>query len=556
MAGAGRRRKQVLDRLPPPADGEEESIMADRRRFHLFGVVPVAAVVAVTILFGMLPHTVEAGHTRGFLYTIEQGGGTLGGVVPLSGAQDVASFYGYPGGAARSDTGLEQPDTSLLFLYEDRNGRVSLVMIHDANDGSGGQVVFDFSGIPNGTTFVVQDDPGEASYVITQPGGTAAVRWQWNDVNTDGGALSGSLESQAWTLTITPQFPAGGGLTPGRITTWKFLTGALTNPTAIGLDLTEPIIIKAIPAGLQVVTNARLTAEGQNCRVATDNGSLTVNLRIIVEGMLQIAGQQIIAPSGTGGTQITFDGEVPANSTLTFTVVVDGGTPQVIPAVPVQGRFAAVATVTPPVVRFSVGPVIELAGAAFAFQIASTTVSTGPWTLTAADATLLHVVISPDFPQIGWTTEIEAEAEPSLTFANVSACDFIGAGRRDTTARSGFLDIKPGSFPNPINPSSQGVVPVAMLGSEHFDVRIINTATIEIDDDRTPGGGVAPKRVQGLEDVNGDGHVDLILKFATPALNAAGLLGNERLFILGAIGGGEAQVLGSDAICLPGHCAD
>ena len=110
--------------------------------------------------------------------------------------------------------------------------------------------------------------------------------------------------------------------------------------------------------------------------------------------------------------RITFDGEVPANSTLTFTVVVDGGTPQVIPAVPVQGRFSAVATATPAGVMFSVGPVIELSGAAFAFRIAGTTVSTGPWSLTAADATLLHIAISPDFPQIGWTAEIEAELSP------------------------------------------------------------------------------------------------------------------------------------------------
>ena len=46
------------------------------------------------------------------------------------------------------------------------------------------------------------------------------------------------------------------------------------------------------------------------------------------------------------------------------------------------------------------------------------------------------------------------------------------------------------------------------------------------------------------------------MKFATTALNEAGLLGNKRLFITGAIGNGEAQVLGSDAICLPGDCDD
>ena len=56
--------------------------------------------------------------------------------------------------------------------------------------------------------------------------------------------------------------------------------------------------------------------------------------------------------------------------------------------------------------------------------------------------------------------------------------------------------------------------------------------------------------------MNGDGHPDLSVKFATTALNAAGLLGNKRLFITGAIGGGGATVLGSDVICLPAHCDD
>jgi hypothetical protein len=526
--------------------------MTDRRCSRL----RVAAAATVAVLFGMFLQPAEGGHTRGFLYTIEQSGGAPHGVIPLTDAADVETFYRYPGGAARSDTGLEQSDTSLLFLYEDIQGRVSLVMIHDANDGSGGKAVFDFAGIPDGTTFVVRDDPGDDSYVITLPGGTATVTWRWNDVNTDGGALSGSLERQAWTITITSQFPPEGGQTAGKINAWKFLTGSLDNPTEIGLDMTEPVVIKAIPAGLQVITSARLTAEGQNCRLATDNGPLTANLTVIVEGMLQISGQQIIAPNGNGGTLITFDGEVPANSTLTFTVIVDGGTPQVVPAVPVRGHFSAVATVTPPVVTFTVGPLIELSGAGFAFQLAGTTVSTGPWTLTAVDATLLNVMISPDFPQIGWTAQIEAEAEPTLTFANVSECELIGTGHRDTTVTSGFVDIKPGSFPNPINPSSRGVVPVAILGSESLDVRIIDAGTIEIDDDRLPGDGVAPTRVQqSLEDVNGDGFLDLSLKFATTALNQAGLLGSKRLFITGAIGNGEAQVLGSDAICLPGDCA-
>src|SRR5262245_36636074 len=263
--------------------------MADRRCCHLLGCVRFAGAAIAVALFGML-QPAEGGHTRGFVYTISQGSSAPQGVIPLRrGADDVQTFYGYPGGAARSNTGLEQSDTSLLLLYEDIQGRVSLVMIHDANDGSGGKAVFDFAGIPAGTAFVVKDDPGDDPYAITLPGGTATVTWAWNDVNTDGGALGGSLEQQAWTITITPQFPTDGGASAGHISACKFLTGSVDDPTEIDLDLTKPITIKAIPAGLQVVATARLTTEGRNCQVTTGQGPLTANLSVIVEGMLQIS---------------------------------------------------------------------------------------------------------------------------------------------------------------------------------------------------------------------------------------------------------------------------
>src|SRR5215510_12584486 len=126
--------------------------MTDRPCSRLFGRAKVAAAATVAILCGLFLQPAEAGHTRGFVYTIEQGGATQG-VIPLVGAAGVGTFYGYPGGGARANTGLEQSNNSLLFLYEDAQGKVSLVMIHDANDGSGGKAIFNFSGIPDGTTF-------------------------------------------------------------------------------------------------------------------------------------------------------------------------------------------------------------------------------------------------------------------------------------------------------------------------------------------------------------------------------------------------------------------
>ena len=47
------------------------------------------------------------------------------------------------------------------------------------------------------------------------------------------------------------------------------------------------------------------------------------------------------------------------------------------------------------------------------------------------------------------------------------------------------FDIKPGSCPNPVNRGSKGVVPMAVLGDENFDVHDIDPATVNI-------GGISP----------------------------------------------------------------
>ena len=85
------------------------------------------------------------------------------------------------------------------------------------------------------------------------------------------------------------------------------------------------------------------------------------------------------------------------------------------------------------------------------------------------------------------------------------------------------LDIKPQSCPNPLNTKSQGVLPVAILGTANFDVTNIDAASIRLE-------GVAPVR-STFEDVatpvldpqngcdcnelGGDAIDDLTLKFNT-----------------------------------------
>ncbi len=98
------------------------------------------------------------------------------------------------------------------------------------------------------------------------------------------------------------------------------------------------------------------------------------------------------------------------------------------------------------------------------------------------------------------------------------------------------VDIKPGSCRNPLNVKSQGILPVAILGTEDFDVSQIDPESVKLR-------GVAPLR-WSMEDVatpfqpfvgkvdafdcteeGPDGFTDLTLKFSTQAIVDA--LGEE-----------------------------
>jgi hypothetical protein len=107
------------------------------------------------------------------------------------------------------------------------------------------------------------------------------------------------------------------------------------------------------------------------------------------------------------------------------------------------------------------------------------------------------------------------------------------------------VDIKPASCPNPINVKSSGVLPVAVLGSEDFNVSSIDVASIRL-------AGAAPIR-SSYEDVatpvsdsnececsteGPDGFLDLTLKFET----------QEIVDVLGEVSHGDELMLGLNGV--------
>jgi len=123
---------------------------------------------------------------------------------------------------------------------------------------------------------------------------------------------------------------------------------------------------------------------------------------------------------------------------------------------------------------------------------------------------LVPAISTDDLPVIGTVDP----SGMSATFEGVARLSVV-VGLIPTTIPVG-LDIKARSYPNIVNTKAKGLMPVAILGSNTFDVRTINITKLFFGPALTrPAHDLTSPHTykDHLQDVNGDGFIDLVVHF-------------------------------------------
>ncbi len=137
--------------------------------------------------------------------------------------------------------------------------------------------------------------------------------------------------------------------------------------------------------------------------------------------------------------------------------------------------------------------------------------------------------------------DFNGDSQQDLATANLEA-DTVSVLINNTAVEITVkIDIKPGSFPNSINPRSRGVIPVAILTTDTFDASAVDPTTVFFG---ATGNETAPVH-SVLEDIDGDGNTDLLLHFRTQRTGI--VCGSTSASLTGETFGGQA-IEGSDSI--------
>lgn len=110
-----------------------------------------------------------------------------------------------------------------------------------------------------------------------------------------------------------------------------------------------------------------------------------------------------------------------------------------------------------------------------------------------------------------------------------------------------IIDVKPGSYPSCFRNDGSGVIPVAIFGSEDFDVTQINPNSIKLDGLKVVSKNKSNKLMIAYEDINGDGYMDMVVKIEDVAGNFP--VGMGEAILTGELGDGR-HIRGVGDICV------
>ena len=116
------------------------------------------------------------------------------------------------------------------------------------------------------------------------------------------------------------------------------------------------------------------------------------------------------------------------------------------------------------------------------------------------------------------------------------------------------IDILPGTDRNPINLKSGGNLPVAIFGSADLDVADIDPSTLTLGDESDPDTSIGQKNNGAyeayVEDVDGDGFMDLVAMFPRKALVSGGDLTefSTELVLRGFLADACTNIRGADVV--------
>ena len=135
-----------------------------------------------------------------------------------------------------------------------------------------------------------------------------------------------------------------------------------------------------------------------------------------------------------------------------------------------------------------------------------------------------------DNPESVAVADLDGDSVPDLVIANPFAGVVSVLLNLTEIEIEVNVDIQPGSDLSPLNPFSRGVIPVAILGSDTFDVADVDVTTLAFGPDGAP---LAHRNGPHVKDANRDGVKDLLAHFRTEESGIA--LGDTEACLTGEL---------------------